>query len=72
MKCPGGYSNSVFPRRVKPSFRQIAFEGAFSTDGKACRNRCFPSDLAMSIARLVPIPAMPRPWNAGSTNQPIS
>jgi hypothetical protein len=33
MKRPGGYSNSYDPRSVKPSFRQIAFDGALSTDG---------------------------------------
>ena len=30
-----GYSYSLTPTNVKPSLRQIAFEGALSTDGYA-------------------------------------
>ena len=30
---PGGYSKSTAPAGWKPSRRQIAFEGALSTDG---------------------------------------
>src|SRR5688572_20254083 len=46
MKLPGGYSNSNSSSRVKPSFRQMAFDGAFCTAGKACRNRSRFSDPA--------------------------
>jgi hypothetical protein len=30
---PGGYSKSCAPSSSKPTLRQIAFEGPFSTDG---------------------------------------
>ena len=35
MGLPGGYSKSKAPSSSNPSLRQIAFEGAFSTEGKA-------------------------------------
>jgi hypothetical protein len=57
---------------MEPSLRQIAFEGALSTEGKACTNWCFCSDLASLSACDVALPAMPRPWKSGSIDQPIS
>jgi hypothetical protein len=33
IKLPFGYSNLHDPRSVKASFRQVAFDGALSTDG---------------------------------------
>ena len=60
------------PSSSKPSLRQIAFEGALSTDGKACSQRCLASSRAASIASRVPATAIPRPWRSGSTDQPVS
>src|SRR5262249_2714551 len=37
MKCPLGNSNSHASSSSKPSLRQIAFDGALSTPGKASR-----------------------------------
>ena len=57
---------------MKPSLRQIAFDGGLSTDGYANMKRCVRSALAASMTSAVPAPAMPRPWNAGITDQPVS
>jgi hypothetical protein len=35
MKFPGGYSKSTSSKSVNPTFRQIAFDGLLSADGKA-------------------------------------
>ena len=43
MGLPGGYSKSKAPSSSKSSLRQIAFEGALSTEGKAWNQRCLPS-----------------------------
>jgi hypothetical protein len=72
MKLPCGYSKSHDPRSAKPSFRQIAFDGALSIGGAACMNRRFFSDRAIATASRVADPAIPRPWETGSTDQPIS
>ena len=72
MTVPGGYSKSRASSSVKPSLRQIAFDGGLSTAGKAWRWRCRPVARAASIARRVASVAMPRPCASGSTAQPIS
>ncbi len=50
----------------------MAFEGALSTEGKACSQRCLPSARTASITSRVASPAIPRPWNSGTTIQPVS
>ena len=72
MKCPFGNSNSHASSSSKPSLLHIVFDGALSTFGKACKNRCFPSCLASLIACAAAATAMPRPWNSGTTIQPTS
>src|SRR3954471_19951482 len=60
MKWPFGNSNSHASSSSKPSLRQIAFDGALSTFGKACMKRCLSSRLASSIACAFASPE-PRP-----------
>src|SRR5262245_44307019 len=65
MKCPFGNSNSRASSSSKPSLRQIAFDGALSTFGKACMKRCLLSRLARLTAFAVAATAMPRPLELG-------
>ena len=58
MKFPFGNSNSHASSSSKPSLRQIAFDGALSTWGKACMKRCLSSRLASSIACAVAATAL--------------
>src|SRR6185503_3205107 len=68
----GGYSNRQASSSVKPSLRQIAFEGGLSVDGNACTYRWEPSSRARASTSAVAALATPRPWAAGTTDQPTS
>ena len=63
---------STSPRRANPALRQTAFDGPFSTDGKACMKRYFPSARARSATTAVALVATPRLWYSGNTLQPVS
>ena len=72
MKLSRGYSNWHSSISVNPSDLQVAFDAGFSTLGNAWRNRCVFCDLATVIASVAALVAIPRPWNAGSTDHPSS
>jgi hypothetical protein len=72
MNLPGGYSKSTSSRSMNPTFRQMAFDGPLSADGKAWMHRYFLSARARSTTAAVALVATPWPWNSGSTLQPVS
>jgi len=50
----------------------MPFDGAFVTPGNACTSPQRPSSRAISSSIRTARLASPRPWNSGSTIQPIS
>ena len=69
IQWPTGYSKSHSPANMNPAFRQMAFEAALSTEGNACRYRCFCCPAACAApARAAPV-AIPRASRLEHTNE---
>ena len=71
MKCPSG-TELAHLEQLEAELRQITFDAALSTLGKACMKRCASSRLASSIACAVAATAILAPREPGHTIQPTS